>query len=99
MRWLFMVWICCLPVIAQAQPRADRNFIIPLPVDINTADELTLMRALEGIGQKKAQAIIAYRTEHGRFNSVEELDSVKGIGPAIMQRNRERICVCQSAVP
>lgn len=48
-------------------------------IDINTAllDEL---RALPGIGPKKAQAIVSWREQRGPFENVEQLMSVKGIG-------------------
>lgn len=56
-------------------------------ININKADILTLTQ-LKGVGEKKAQAIIAYRDEHGPFQSVEELSEVKGIGEAIVNANR-----------
>jgi competence protein ComEA len=51
------------------------------PVDINsaTADQLD---ALPGVGPSTAAAIVAYRTAHGRFASVDDLMNVRGIGPA-----------------
>jgi competence protein ComEA len=47
-------------------------------VNINTATAAQL-DVLPGIGPVKAQAIIDYRTEHGRFNSIEDIQNVKGI--------------------
>lgn len=49
-------------------------------VNLNTAtaDELD---QLPGVGPVTAQKIIDWRTQHGRFNSVEELQEVDGIGP------------------
>jgi competence protein ComEA len=61
------------------------------PVNINTADATTLSRELQGIGMKRAQAIVEYRQKHGPFKSVDELALVKGIGPAAIAKNREQI--------
>ena len=60
-------------------------------VDLNGADAATLQRELAGIGRAKAEAIVAYRESNGSFSSVEELLEVKGIGKAILDRNREKL--------
>lgn len=60
-------------------------------VDLNAADAATLQRDLSGIGEAKAKAIIAYRDSNGPFSSVEELLEVKGIGKAILDRNRDKL--------
>ncbi len=52
-------------------------------IDINTATEAELDR-LPGIGQAKASAIVAWRTEHGPFRYPEELIQVPGIGEGIL---------------
>ncbi|WP_371441376.1 ComEA family DNA-binding protein [Candidatus Sodalis sp. SoCistrobi] len=44
---------------------------------------------LKGIGPKKGQAIIDYRNQHGPFAQIEDLEKVKGIGPATMARLKE----------
>ena len=49
-------------------------------VNINTADARTIDRVMVGVGPSKAEAIVAYRKEHGPFKSVDQLASVKGIG-------------------
>lgn len=54
-------------------------------VDINQADA-TQLATLKGIGPKKAEAIIAYRTAHGNFKTVSELANVKGIGAKAVAR-------------
>ncbi len=62
-------------------------------VNINTADAETLQKQLSGIGIGKANAIVAYRETNGEFTSVDELIEVKGIGKAILEKNREKIVV------
>ncbi|BBP64043.1 MULTISPECIES: ComEA family DNA-binding protein [Pseudomonas] len=60
-------------------------------VDLNQADATTLQRELTGIGKAKADAIVAYRESNGAFSSVEELLEVKGIGKAILDKNRDKL--------
>lgn len=55
------------------------------PIDINNASAAQLM-TLKGIGGKKAQAIIDYRTAHGSFKSLDDLSQVKGIGAKMLAR-------------
>lgn len=69
------------------------------PVNINTADAATLARELNGIGIKRAQAIVEYRQKHGPFKSPDELTLVKGIGPAALAKNRELIRIETRAAP
>jgi len=60
-------------------------------VDINSADAVTLARELADVGLVKAEAIVAYRDAHGPFASFDDLAKVKGIGPRVIEENRERI--------
>ncbi|KFE56120.1 competence protein ComEA [Pseudomonas syringae] len=62
-------------------------------VNINTADAETLQKELSGIGKGKALAIVAYREANGEFTSVDELIEVKGIGKAILDKNRDKISI------
>jgi competence protein ComEA len=48
---------------------------------------------LSGIGAGKAAAIVAYRDENGAFTSVDELIEVKGIGKALLDKNREKLAL------
>jgi len=57
-------------------------------VDVNTADAETLSAELQGIGLSKAKAIVAYRTKHGPFRSVDDLSLVKGIGERMVEKIR-----------
>ena len=67
------------------------------PVNINTASAEQLAAALQGIGQSRAEAIVAYREEHGPFSHMDELANVRGIGLATLDRNRDRIVIEDSA--
>lgn len=60
-------------------------------VDIRTADAAAF-ETLDGIGPKLAQRIISFRESSGPFESVEDLDAVPGIGPALLARLREGVC-------
>jgi competence protein ComEA len=55
----------------------------PLPVNLNLATQVDL-EALPGIGPVTATAILAWRTEHGGFSTVDELLEVSGIGEATL---------------
>lgn len=83
---------------AAAEPDASASEEVPYPdsllpgevIDINTADAYDLQR-LPGIGEKRAQDIIAYREEHGPFRAADELTEVPGIGPVILENLREYV--------
>ena len=62
-------------------------------VNINTADAANLARVLNGVGARKAEAIVKYREENGRFETAADLVRVPGIGLAILDRNTDRIAV------
>jgi competence protein ComEA len=62
-------------------------------VDINAADVATLDRLLEGIGEKKAQAIVDWREKHGPFKTIYDLEQVSGIGSKTIERNKLRLMI------
>ena len=69
------------------------SFAFAEPVNINTADAATLAAGLQGVGMSKAAAIVAYRTEHGPFHSVDDLVQVKGIGDKLLEANRANLTI------
>jgi competence protein ComEA len=62
----------------------------PLALDLNTATEQQLEQ-LDGVGPTTATKIVAYRTQHGGIDSVDELDNVSGIGPAKLAAIRAQL--------
>ena len=60
-------------------------------VNINTADAQSIAETLNGIGIKKAEAIVAWRTEHGDFTDLATLEQVKGIGRKTTAKNKDSI--------
>lgn len=59
-------------------------------IRLNSASVSELMQ-LHGIGEKKAQAIIEYRHQNGGFQKIEDIQQVKGIGPALFEKNKARL--------
>jgi competence protein ComEA len=64
----------------------------PQKIDINRA-EAWLLEALPGIGESKAQAIIAYRQKNGAFHNITEITNIEGIGPTIYEQIKDFITV------
>jgi len=67
----------------------------PPRLDLNAAGEADLM-LLPGIGEHTARAIAAYRAEHGPFERLEDLQKVRGVGPATLERLRPHL-MCRPA--
>ncbi|MGD9946844.1 MAG: ComEA family DNA-binding protein [Desulfobulbus sp.] len=61
-------------------------------VNINSATAAELA-TLNGIGTAKAEAIVAYRTAHGKFATVEDLTKVKGIGDKIIEKIKPEVTI------
>lgn len=61
-------------------------------ININraSASELT---AIPGIGEKKAQEIVAYREANGPFKSIDDLSNVSGIGPKTVEKIKDVVCL------
>lgn len=63
------------------------------PLNINLASAEELAAVMNGVGANKANAIVEYRNEHGDFSSLDELIFVKGIGPSVLEKNREMLSI------
>ena len=61
-------------------------------INLNTATKAELL-SLSGIGESRAEAIIAYRETNGGFRKIEDLKKVDGIKEGIFQKIREQITV------
>lgn len=81
--------VSSLALAAEPQQAAEPTVLL----DINAADAATIAAALDGVGLVKAQEIVAYREMFGKFQSVDELAEVKGIGAATIEKNRNRIVI------
>jgi competence protein ComEA len=71
--------------------KAEAVQIKETKVNVNTANAQQIAKALNGVGIKKAEAIVAYRTQNGPFKSTADLMKVKGIGPTTVQKNANLI--------
>ena len=65
---------------AAAAPASDK-------ISINTASAEDLARVMNGVGLKKAQAIVSHREEFGPFKSLDDLRQVPGMGGSLVERN------------
>ncbi|AZL84226.1 ComEA family DNA-binding protein [Aliivibrio salmonicida] len=78
-------------VISASEKAIDKHEGIEIVVNINKADIEELDTLLIGVGESKAQAIIDYRNENGKFTTINELANVKGIGEKLIEKNKNRI--------
>jgi len=95
--WMLQVFVllCSLGALLPetAYSAENKQYFIPLPININVADELTLSRALVGVGPKRAAAIVEYRKQNGPFENPEDLVGVKGVGEGTLRKNLGRISI------
>jgi len=85
-----------VPTVGEARPPAAATggaaddggpTVAPGPVDLNRATAVELDE-LPGVGPATAAAIVAHRDLNGPFASVDDLEAVRGIGPAKLEALR-----------
>lgn len=104
-----MICFCCVPFTAWASSTKDvkktadaatektkktakKTVKNAVPLDLNTATVAEL-KTLNGIGDKKAQAIVDYRKKKGPFKTPEDIMNVKGIGKSLYKKNKSMLSV------
>ena len=60
-------------------------------ININTATAEQIAAAMNGVGERKAKAIVDYREVHGKFQSIDALENVDGIGEKTVEINRDKL--------
>ncbi|MFT8413996.1 helix-hairpin-helix domain-containing protein [Oenococcus oeni] len=61
-------------------------------IDINTAD-LSALQTINGIGEKKAEEIVKYREEHGKFKSIDDLKNISGFGDKTVEKLNDYVFI------
>jgi competence protein ComEA len=92
-----IMFVCCVGIVA-AQPVLAANAApassseVANLLNVNDANPAALT-TLPGIGKVTAERIVAYRTEHGPFKSVDELVQIKGIGQKVLAKIRPLVTI------
>ncbi|WP_422802015.1 ComEA family DNA-binding protein [Staphylococcus xylosus] len=63
----------------------EGNVVQQGKINLNTASESQLL-SINGIGPTKAKSIVEFREQHGKFESVDQLKEVKGIGAKTLEK-------------
>lgn len=67
------------------------NATSPGKINLNTAQASQLLHAVKGIGKKRADAIIKFRTDNHGFKSLDDLSNVPGLGKSFVKRNHAEL--------
>ena len=76
----------------ESTAESEQTTPVSAKININSAD-IAQLTQLTGIGEARAADIIAYRTEHGRFLTIEEIMNVSGIKESTFQKIKDQIVV------
>jgi competence ComEA-like helix-hairpin-helix protein len=79
-----------LPINGRGIEKGEKPAAWTGPCNINTAT-VEQLESLNGVGPVLARRIIEHRSRYGVFRNAADLDQVKGIGPAVLKNNRDRI--------
>jgi len=79
--------LCISPLIASAEV-----------VNINDASAAAMSHYLNGIGAVKAESIVKYRELNGDFKNINDIVNVKGIGPALLEKNFNDLSLTEGVV-
>ena len=88
----FMLVVGFSGMVLADEKHSDDGAMAAQKVDVNTATAEKL-QDVKGIGPKKAEEIVKYRTANGPFKSVDDLANVKGIGEATVKKIKDQITV------
>lgn len=75
---------------AAAQNAKSKEVVVKVDLNKATLEEL---EAIKGVGPALAERIIAYRNEHGKFKTADDLMGVRGIGQSKFERIKDQIAV------
>lgn len=78
-------------ITAAAQQQAETK-VEQIDINVATAEDL---QKVPGIGETLARRIVEFRDEHGRFEKVDDLLNVRGIGTASLEKLRPYLIVKQ----
>jgi len=89
---LVCIVLAALPTVFAADSNTQAGMTLE-KVDINSADATTIAQVMNGVGLVNAQEIVAHRELNGKFQSIDQLMEVRGIGLATIEKNRHVIMV------
>lgn len=81
-----------IPAIGEALPASEGSTESDGLIHLNRATKEELM-SLPGIGESKADLILAYREEHGGFSAIDEIMNIPGIKEGVFRRIEDYITV------
>ena len=67
------------------------------PIDLNTASKEDLMR-LQHVSARAAERVVEYRARRGRFESLDDLAGVNGLGNGTIDRIRDQVVVAPGSM-